>query len=131
MFPVVEADRYDFTCKQLRVPVFILPKAPPAGNRLKLLKEITNQLLTPTGQHTHTQTHMQLHVFHALCMLTCSHAHMLTCSHAHMLTWSHAHMLTCSHAHMLTCSHAHMVTYMWNACTIIMILHLHITQSII
>ena len=58
MFPVVEADRYDFTCKQLRVPVFILPKAPPAGNRLKLLKEITNQPLTSTLSHTHTHTHV-------------------------------------------------------------------------
>ena len=32
----------------------------PAGNRLKLLKEITNQPLTPTG-HTHTQTHTHTH----------------------------------------------------------------------
>ena len=49
MFPVVEADRYNFTCKLLRVSVFILPKAPPAGNRLKVSKEITNQSLTPAG----------------------------------------------------------------------------------
>ena len=39
MFPVVEADRYDFTCMVLRVPVSILLKAPPAGNRLQLLKD--------------------------------------------------------------------------------------------
>ena len=42
MFPVVEADRYDFTSKQLSVTVFILLKAPPAGNRVKLSQETTN-----------------------------------------------------------------------------------------
>ena len=38
MLPVVEADKYDFTCKQLSVPVFILLKAPPFGS----LKESKN-----------------------------------------------------------------------------------------
>ena len=59
---MVEADWYDFTYKLLSVPGFIFLKAPPAGNRLKLLKEISNhQPLTPTGHtHTHTYTHTDL-----------------------------------------------------------------------
>ena len=57
MFPVVEADRYDFFCKLRRVTVSILLRAPPAGNRLKLSEKITNQPLTPTCKHTHAHTH--------------------------------------------------------------------------
>ena len=67
MFLVVEADWYDFTCKQLRVSVFILLKASAAGNRLKLSKVIINQPITRSGHslftytHAHSSTHARMH----------------------------------------------------------------------
>ena len=39
---MVEVDRCDFTCKLLRVTDFILLKAPPVDNRLKLSHATTS-----------------------------------------------------------------------------------------
>ena len=75
MFPVVEADRYDFTCKLPSVPVFIPLKAPPASNRLKLHKRLLTSHSCQLDTHTHTHTSMHLHVSHKQELTYQGHSH--------------------------------------------------------
>ena len=86
-FIMFEPYRYGFTCKQLSVPVFVLLKAPPAGNRLKL----QNRLLTSPSCQLDTYTHIQKHTHtHTHNTRTCTHTH----THTHTThTHTHTHFI--------------------------------------
>ena len=51
------------------------------------------------------------HYTHCYAHNACTHVNMHTFFNVYMLTCLHTHMLTCSHAHMLTCLHTYIHTY--------------------